>query len=116
MYGPKITIPQKPLRRFCAQYRIRRLALFGSVLRDDFGPESDIDILVLFEPGAKVSFLTLGRMQRSFRPCSIAGLTWCHKRRSEAGYSRRAVLASAQEVYATCRSFIFQISITSRDT
>lgn len=100
MYGPKITIPQKPLRRFCAQYCIRRLALFGSVLRDDFGPESDIDILVLFEPGAKVSFLTLGRMQRE--------LSTMFNRRvdlvPQAGLKpviREAVLASAQEVYVT---------------
>ena len=100
MDGPKITIPQKPLRRFCAQYRIRRLALFGSVLRDDFGPESDIDILVLFEPDAKVSFLTLGRMQRE--------LSTMFNRRVELvpqeglkPVIREAVIASAQEVYAT---------------
>lgn len=36
---------------FCLQRHIRRLALFGSVLRDDFGPESDVDVLVEFEPG-----------------------------------------------------------------
>ena len=38
---------------FCGRHRIRRLALFGSVLRDDFGPSSDVDVLVEFEPGAK---------------------------------------------------------------
>ena len=64
MRGTKISIPKKPLRRFCEQYHVRRLALFGSAIRDDFGPDSDIDLLVLFEPGARVSFLTLGRMQR----------------------------------------------------
>ena len=37
---------------FCRRYRIRRLALFGSVLRDDFGPDSDVDVLVEFEAGA----------------------------------------------------------------
>jgi hypothetical protein len=39
------------LQVFCRKHHIRRLALFGSVLRDDFGPESDIDVLVEFEPG-----------------------------------------------------------------
>ena len=39
---------------FCRRHRIRRLALFGSVLRDDFSPDSDVDVLVEFEPGAKV--------------------------------------------------------------
>ena len=50
----KIEIPQQELVDFCRRNRIRRLALFGSVLRDDFGPESDIDVLVEFEPDARV--------------------------------------------------------------
>ena len=46
---------------FCRRNRIRRLALFGSVLRDDFTPESDVDVLVEFEPGARVglAFITV---------------------------------------------------------
>lgn len=40
------------------------MALFGSVLRDDFRPDSDVDILVTFEPGARITLMTLGRMQR----------------------------------------------------
>ena len=46
---------------FCHRNRIRRLALFGSVLRDDFTPESDVDVLVEFEPGARVglAFITM---------------------------------------------------------
>lgn len=43
--------------------KIRRLALFGSVLRDDFGPESDIDVLVDFEPQAQVGFFELYDME-----------------------------------------------------
>lgn len=46
-----IAIPQAELAAFCKRHHIRWLALFGSVLRDDFGPASDIDILVDFEPG-----------------------------------------------------------------
>lgn len=41
------------LAEFCKRHRIRRLALFGSVLREDFGPRSDIDVLVEFEPGVR---------------------------------------------------------------
>jgi len=41
---------------FCRRHRIRRLALFGSILRDDFGPQSDMDVLVEFEPGARTGF------------------------------------------------------------
>ena len=46
-----ISISEKELRAFCERHHVRRLALFGSIVRDDFGPESDIDVLVEFEPG-----------------------------------------------------------------
>jgi hypothetical protein len=52
--GLQITIPQEEIARFCRKNKIRRLALFGSVLRDDFTPESDVDVLVEFEPGERV--------------------------------------------------------------
>ena len=45
---------------FCRRNRIRRLALYGSVLRDDFTPESDVDVLVEFEPGARVGLAFFG--------------------------------------------------------
>jgi predicted nucleotidyltransferase len=56
MADPKITIPHAALAEFCGRNRIRRLALFGSVLRDDFGPQSDVDLLVEFEPGHRLGF------------------------------------------------------------
>ena len=47
----KLTISAQQLEAFCRRHHIRKLALFGSVLRDDFGPDSDVDVLVEFEPG-----------------------------------------------------------------
>ena len=47
----KIEIPREKLAKFCQRYHIRKLAFFGSVLRDDFSSNSDIDVLVEFEPG-----------------------------------------------------------------
>ena len=47
----KIEISKDAIAAFCQRNHIRRLAFFGSVLRDDFGPESDVDVLVEFEPG-----------------------------------------------------------------
>jgi len=47
----QIGIPKEKIAEFCRRHRIRRLALLGSVLRDDFESESDVDILVEFEPG-----------------------------------------------------------------
>ena len=47
-----IEIPCDEIALFCRRHRIRRLSLFGSILREDFGPDSDVDVLVEFEPGA----------------------------------------------------------------
>ena len=47
----KIHVDRRRIAEFCRLHHIRRLALFGSVLRADFGPESDVDVLVEFEPG-----------------------------------------------------------------
>lgn len=49
--APNIVIPKDAIADFCERHHVRKLSLFGSVLRDDFGPDSDIDILVEFEPG-----------------------------------------------------------------
>ena len=59
----RIEIDREALAEFCRRRRIRKLAFFGSVLRDDFGPASDVDVLVEFEPGARVGLIGLARME-----------------------------------------------------
>jgi predicted nucleotidyltransferase len=59
----RIAIDREGLADFCRRHRIRRLAFFGSVLRDDFRPESDIDVLVEFESGAQVGLIALAGME-----------------------------------------------------
>lgn len=58
-----VLIPKDDLDAFCRKNGVRRLSLFGSILRDDFGPDSDIDILVEFQPGTRVGlrFFTMER-------------------------------------------------------
>ena len=51
-----ITIPREQIAAFCRRHHIRRLSLFGSVLRDDFAPDSDVDVLVEFAPGHTPGF------------------------------------------------------------
>lgn len=58
-----IDIPRAELAAFCRRNRIRRLSLFGSVLREDFRPDSDVDVLVEFEPDAHVGMLRLAGME-----------------------------------------------------
>jgi uncharacterized protein len=60
----KINIPKQTIKEFCQRNLIRKLAFFGSVLRDDFRAESDIDVLVEFEPEAKVGFFELYDMEQ----------------------------------------------------
>jgi uncharacterized protein len=47
----QLQIPSERIAEFCRRHRVRRLSLFGSALRDDFRPDSDVDVLVEFEPG-----------------------------------------------------------------
>jgi predicted nucleotidyltransferase len=63
MVTDKIKIPESELSGFCHKYGIRRLAFFGSVLRDDFGPESDVDVLVEFDQNAKVGLIKLAGIE-----------------------------------------------------
>ena len=95
-----LTISQKDIHRFCRQYHVRELVLFGSALRDDFDSNSDVDLLVDFEPEAQVGFLTLSRLQRELatifqRPVDLV---------SKAGLKpivRQEVLSNVQVLYAS---------------
>jgi predicted nucleotidyltransferase len=58
-----IPVPYEKITAFCERYPIRRLALFGSVLRDDFSPDSDIDVLIEFLPDSGVTYFDLVTMQ-----------------------------------------------------
>jgi predicted nucleotidyltransferase len=63
MGQPQVNVPAKQVAAFCRRRGIRRLALFGSVLRDDFGPDSDVDVLVESADGTRVGLLRLADME-----------------------------------------------------
>lgn len=63
MIEDKLRIPRNKLAAFCRRNHIRKMSLFGSALREDFGPESDVDILVEFEPGQSVGLIRLAGME-----------------------------------------------------
>ena len=60
----RIEIDRESIAAFCRRNAIRHLSFFGSVLRDDFGPDSEVDVLVEFEPGAVVGYFGMARMER----------------------------------------------------
>lgn len=62
----RIPIDRRQIANFCRKYHIRKLSLFGSVLRDDFRPDSDIDTLVEFEPGHTPGFIRLYQIEQEF--------------------------------------------------
>ena len=99
MTEPQIMIPKDEVADFCRRNQIRSLALFGSVLGDAFGPDSDVDVLVEFEPQAQIGFIALGRMRRELaellgRPVDLV------PRDGLKPILREAVLSSAEVVYA----------------
>jgi uncharacterized protein len=59
----RIELPHDRIAEFCQRHRIRKLSLFGSALRDDFSPDSDVDVLIEFEEGATVGLLRLSTME-----------------------------------------------------
>jgi hypothetical protein len=59
----RISIPKKRIAEFCKRNRVQKLSLFGSVLREDFGPDSDVDFLVEFEPGTRIGLIRLSGLE-----------------------------------------------------
>ena len=67
----RIPIDQKKIADFCRRHHIRRLALFGSVLREDFRPTSDVDVLVEFEPGYTPGFIRLYQIEEELATLTV---------------------------------------------
>jgi len=63
MIEHRLQIPRNKIAQFCRRNHIRKMSLFGSVLREDFGPDSNLDVLVEFEPGQSVGLIRLAGMQ-----------------------------------------------------
>ncbi len=100
MNRQSIEIPKEKVADFCRRNHIRRLALFGSALRDDFGPGSDVDVLVEFEPGHVPGLFRFARMERELS--ELLGDRRVDLRTPEdlSRYFRDEVAASAQVQYA----------------
>ncbi len=98
----RIDIPKEEITAFCQRNHIRRMALFGSVLRDDFTPESDVDVLVEFEPDARIGYIGLAGLEIELE--KILGRkvdlhTFKGIERSRNWLRREDILSSAEAVY-----------------
>lgn len=94
-----INIPEDAVRDFCRRYRIQRLALFGSILRDDFGPDSDVDVLVEFEPDHVPGLLRAAGMELELSDI-IGHKVDLRTPNDLSRYFRDKVLATAEVQYA----------------
>ncbi len=97
-----IEIPQDKIAAFCRKWKITELALFGSVLREDFGPESDVDVLVSFAPDPPWTLLDQVRMQNDLkqilgRPVDLVTREGIERSRNQ--FRRREILDSARVFY-----------------
>jgi predicted nucleotidyltransferase len=93
-----IKIPKEAISSFCKQHHIQKLSLFGSVLRSDFTPESDVDVLVEFEPGHTPG-LRFFSMESDLSEI-LGRKVDLHTRKGLSPYLRDTVLAEAEEQYA----------------
>jgi predicted nucleotidyltransferase len=96
----RIDVPQKEIAEFCLQFHVRKLAFYGSVLREDFNENSDIDILVEFEPGHIPGFFALARMERKLSALFNGRKVDLRTAEDLSRYFRREVVTNAVVQYA----------------
>lgn len=100
----RIELPRERIAEFCRRWEITELALFGSVLRDDFRPDSDVDVLVTFAPGTRTTLFDLVDIRDELselfgRPADVQS-----RRGVERGHNahrKRSILDSATVLYAS---------------
>jgi predicted nucleotidyltransferase len=95
-----IPIPRKKINEFCRRWKVTEFSLFGSVLREDFRPDSDVDVLVTFAPDAKVSLFDLVDMKIELEEVFKRPVDVVEKDALRNPYRKREILSTAQMIYA----------------
>jgi len=101
--SPHINLDKDEIREFCRRWKIVEFALFGSVLREDFRADSDVDVLVTFAPDAKISLFDLGDIEDELAEILGRKVDLVLRRgieRSPNYIRRKAILSSAEVIYA----------------
>ncbi len=97
-----ISLPMEQIAAFCRRWRIREMALFGSVLRDDFGPDSDVDFMVTYHDDAKPGWPAVLDMEEQLAAVVGRRVEVAERYRVEAGENyirRRHILNTAETIY-----------------
>ncbi|HEY9889023.1 MAG TPA: nucleotidyltransferase family protein [Candidatus Obscuribacterales bacterium] len=104
MTNAAIELPMEKIADFCHKWQVTEFSLFGSVLREDFCPDSDIDVIVQFHPEAHPTFRTLDQMEAELQTLFHREVDLITRQgiESSRNYLRRhEILSSAQVIYAT---------------
>jgi hypothetical protein len=94
-----LSFPQKELDAFCHSWNVVEFAVFGSALRKDFNPESDVDVLVTFAPGAQIGLFDMAQMQIDLERICQRPVDLVEKASLRNPYRRREILQTAQVLY-----------------
>jgi predicted nucleotidyltransferase len=100
MQSKKFTLPRKRIEEFCKRWNITEFSVFGSVLRDDFGPDSDIDVLVSIDPKAHIGLFEIAQMQIELEDLFERPVDLVEKEGLVNPYRRSEILSTAQVIYA----------------
>ena len=97
-----LEVPDKVIEDFCRRWKITQIELFGSALRDDFRPDSDVDLLVTFEPDSGTDLFDLVQMQDEMatiigRPVDLISRKGIEQSRNY--IRRKAILGTARPLY-----------------
>lgn len=98
--GTRIVPDRERLIAFCQRWRVAELAFFGSVLRDDFRPDSDVDVLVSFAPEARWSLLDLVEIQEQLQEIFGREVDLVERAALRNPFRRHAILTSREVIHA----------------
>ena len=95
-----IELPKEKIVAFCQRWKVTELALFGSVLRDDFRPDSDIDVLVTLAPDCGLGLFELAQMQEELKAMFAREVDLVEKDGLRNPFRRHAILNNMEVIYA----------------
>jgi predicted nucleotidyltransferase len=100
MQRKKFRIPRRKIAEFCQRWSITEFSLFGSVLREDFRPDSDIDVLVSIDPTSRIGLLEMAQMQIELEKLFKRPVDLVEKEGLRNPYRKREILKAAEVIYA----------------
>ncbi len=98
---PRIEIPKDRIAEFCRKWRVKELAIFGSALREDFRPDSDVDVLVVFQDDARWSLFDLVRAEEELGQIFRRKVDLVENKAIRNPFRRRHILTNRHVVHAT---------------